>query len=90
MSGLRTLDEAMVQTRERMIQVDTQIAAVKQWRDQATPEDRDALDQFVLERLDRLNHEAAALVDALRDQERIYAAKLRQHVSPDAGKGDQG
>ncbi len=90
MSGLRKLDEAMAQTRERMQQLDAQIATLMEWRDQATPEERDSADHLVLERVESLNRELTLLVEALREQERIYAGKTQQYLQPKASEGDQG
>ena len=89
MSSLRNLDEAIAQTRERMQQVEAHIATLMQWRDQATPEEREVLDHVVLERVEPLNRELALLGEALREQERIYAGKTQQYLRPKASESDQ-
>ena len=86
----RQLHETLVQTHQRLEQVDTQIAELTRRRYQAGPEELEPLDQAALDRLEQLNYERTELVAALLDQERIYAAEVQQPLPSEGGGGDQG
>ena len=85
----RTLHEALVQTHQRLEQVNTQLAELTRPRYQVGPDELEPLDRAALDRLEQLNYERDELVAALLDQERTYAAEAQQHLPPDAGEGEQ-
>ena len=83
------LHEALVETNQRLEQVDTQIAELTRRRYQAGPEELEPLDRAAIDRLEQLNSERTELVAALLAHERLYAEE-QEHPVSGASEGDQG